>query len=155
MSFVTNLEFDQSRYPNASFAATDLDFSTATRPAGKGRPAQAGPLMGRDFAFVGTALNGLQVVDITDRENPEVVAVYDCAVSQADVFVFQRADLGRTFVAYSLDAVGQNDPSSQCHREARAYGAQDARGHEIPIFAPRRSAAPSSSTSRTPTSRGR
>lgn len=44
----------------------------------------------RVFAFVGTALNGLQIVDVTDPTAPERVGVYDCRVSQADVFVFEQ-----------------------------------------------------------------
>lgn len=78
----------------------------------------------RDFAFVGTALDGLQVVDITDREAPEVVARYDCRVSQADVFVFRQGE--RTLAAYTLDAVSQNQPveGSTCHADNGLVGDQ-------------------------------
>jgi hypothetical protein len=118
MDFVANLQFPTDDRPdNGSFAATDMDFASyRMNSAGKLLPPNARGGSERDFAFVGTALNGLQVVDITDPENPERVAVYDCRVSQADVFTFEQGD--RTLVAYSLDAVSQNSPEgSDCHED--------------------------------------
>jgi hypothetical protein len=117
MEFVTNLQIEEVR-EGASRHTVDMDFWSAAldgRPArGKG---QAGPY-NRDYAFVGTYLNGLQVVDISDPEDPRVVAVYDCAVAQADVFAFHRPDLGRVFVAYTSDVIpGQHNFDSQCHRD--------------------------------------
>ena len=45
-------------------------------------------------------------------------AVYECAVAQGDVFLFERPDLGRTFVAYSSDVIpAQHDFGSQCHTD--------------------------------------
>lgn len=115
--FVTNLAFDVV-YPESSRLATDMDFLTTTVVERPGRGGGAGGVphrVTRDFAFVGTYLNGLQVVDITDPESPTVVAVYDCAVAQADVFLFERPDLGRTFVAYSSDVIPGQTDSSGCH----------------------------------------
>jgi hypothetical protein len=118
--YITTVSFDQP-YGQASRLATDMDFMTTTvqtrpgRGVGRGGPPHETE---RDFAFVGTYMNGMQVVDITEPTAPEVVAVYDCAVAQADVFVFERTDLGRTFVAYSSDTIAsQTDFTSRCHRD--------------------------------------
>ena len=114
MEFITNLEFPVE-VEGGSFRATDLDFHTyRVNAQGKVLPPGARGGEEREFAFVGTALNGLQVVDITDREDPELVARYDCRISQSDVYVFEQGD--RVLAAYSLDAVSQNQPEdSDCH----------------------------------------
>jgi hypothetical protein len=116
MEFVANLEFPVE-VEGGSFRATDLDFHTyRTNAQGKVLPPGSRGGQERDFAFVGTALNGLHVVDITDREDPRLVARYDCRISQADVFVFEQGD--RVLAAYSLDAVSQNQPEgSDCHED--------------------------------------
>jgi hypothetical protein len=116
MEFIANLEFPEV-VEGGSFRATDLDFHTyRTNAAGKVLPPNARGGQEREFAFVGTALNGLHVVDITDREDPRLVARYDCRISQSDVFVFEQGD--RVLAAYSLDAVSQNQPEgSDCHED--------------------------------------
>lgn len=153
LSFVTNLQFPEV-VEGGSFKATDLDFHSYPVHGGddgaarRGLPpqaadrlpaparARAGQGFGggddvtvatRDFAFVGTALNGLHVVDITDRESPQLVARYDCRISQSDVFVFEQGD--RVLAAYTLDAVSQNQPveDSTCHADNGLVG-DDTRG---------------------------
>jgi hypothetical protein len=116
MEFIANLQFPET-VEGGFYRATDLDFHTyRTNARGKVLPPSAKGGQERDFAFVGTALNGLQVVDITDRENPQHVATYDCRISQSDVFVFEQGD--RVLAAYSLDAVAQNQPEgSDCHED--------------------------------------
>lgn len=122
MEFLGNVAFDEpQRYPEADRKATDMDFATlevSTQP-GKAQGHGAERFREeREFAFVGTYLNGLQVVDITEPTDPEVVAVYDCAVAQSDVFVFERPDLGRTLLAYSSDRIArQTDFGSDCHTD--------------------------------------
>jgi hypothetical protein len=125
LEYVANLPFDEP-YDDASRKATDVDFATyVSTPDGTLLPAHAvtpdaamPPLEEREFAFVGTYKNGLQVIDITDPENAQVVAVYDCAIAQSDVFVFEREDLERTFLAYTSDVIAsQTDFSSGCHRD--------------------------------------
>ena len=148
VSFITNLQFPEV-VEGGGFNATDLDFhrypveadedvrtlppQAGDRPPARARDRALGGDAGdrdvatRDFAFVGTALNGMHVVDITDREDPQLVARYDCRVSQADVFVFEQGD--RVLAAYSLDAVSQNQPveESACHADNDLVG-DDTRG---------------------------
>lgn len=76
----------------------------------------------RTYAFAGSYTNGLHIYDVSDPVNPELVTHYDCAISQGDVQVFTRPDLGnRTFVAYASDG-GADSLDSQCVLEADAAG---------------------------------
>jgi hypothetical protein len=76
----------------------------------------------KTFAFAGSYGSGLQVVDVTDPAASEIVATWDCGVSQGDVQLFQRADLGnRVFVAYTHDD-GYAFKASQCKDDAEALG---------------------------------
>jgi hypothetical protein len=76
---------------------------------------------GRQYALAGSYRNGLQIVDITTPRSPEIVAVYDCGVTQGDVQVFRQADKpGRIFAGYTSDTYG--DGTSTCYREAEALG---------------------------------
>jgi hypothetical protein len=78
-------------------------------------------LNGREYALAGSYKNGLQIVDITDPENAQIAAVYDCGVTQGDVQVFRQDDMpGRTFATYTSDTWG--DGTSSCYREAQALG---------------------------------
>jgi hypothetical protein len=85
---------------------TDIEFAT---------------LNGREYALAGSYANGLQIADITEPQNAEIAAVYDCGVSQGDVQVFRQEDLpGRTFATYTSDTFG--DGTSTCYDEAAALG---------------------------------
>lgn len=83
----------------------------------------------RTFAFAGSYDNGLHVIDVTDPEQTQVVAVYDCPISQGDVQVFHRGD--RTYVTYTHDtgysfpgdSTSEEDPAT-CLGEARDLIAQ-------------------------------
>jgi hypothetical protein len=106
--------------PRASRRATDADFMDYIVPDGfeapEGLPDELVPTPGeeRRFALVGTYVNGMQIVDITDPEAADVVAVWDCAIAQSDVFTFTQGD--RTFAAYSSDVIGgQTVRDSDCH----------------------------------------
>src|SRR4029077_12099526 len=58
----------------------------------------------RTFAFAGSYSDGLHVIDVTDPEHAERVATWDCGISQGDVQIFKRPDLGnRTFVTFTHD----------------------------------------------------
>lgn len=72
---------------------------------------------GRSYAFAGTYVNGLQIIDVTDPTKPAIAAVYDCALAQGDVQVFTQGD--RVLVGYTADDYGPDytKPESRCYRE--------------------------------------
>jgi hypothetical protein len=76
----------------------------------------------RTFSFAGSYTNGLQIVDVTSPEDAEIVAVYDCAIAQGDVQVWQKD--GRWLVAYTRDSgySAQTRTESACFQEAEALG---------------------------------
>lgn len=102
---------------------TDLEFATiavADDTAGKkGRQAPGLARRGReqlrDFAIAGTYQNGMQIVDITDPENPALAATYGCDLLQGDVQVFTRETAGvtRTFATYTADVAAKDSPCTQ------------------------------------------
>jgi hypothetical protein len=105
MSYVKNLEYEARNGDTPNFG-TDIEF---------------GKIRGHKYAFAGSYMNGLQIVDITIPRKSHIAAVYDCGVTQGDVQVFRQADLpGRTFVTYTSDTEG--DGTSTCYREAAAKG---------------------------------
>jgi hypothetical protein len=78
-------------------------------------------IAGRQYALAGSYRNGLQIVDISKPEKAEIVAVYDCGITQGDVQIFrQKSKPGRTFATYTSDTFG--DGTSTCYREAEALG---------------------------------
>lgn len=75
------------------------------------------------YAFLGTYNNGLQIFDISDQDKPVQVGHYDCGISQGDVQIFTRPDLGgRTFVAYAADDGYSFMADSKCATDADALG---------------------------------
>ena len=74
----------------------------------------------RDFALAGTYDNGLQIIDISDPDDPVRVGHYDCGVSQGDVQVFTRGR--RTYATYTMDAGYVLQEDSACVREAKQLG---------------------------------
>src|SRR5918999_1797470 len=76
MSFVKNLPYAMpAKYDQSVPYGTDVEFATVKN---------------RRYAFAGSELNGLQIVDITQPEQARIVTAYDCAVSQGDTQVFKR-----------------------------------------------------------------
>ena len=71
----------------------------------------------KTYAFAGTYMNGLQIIDVTNPAAPKIVAVYDCSLAQGDVQVFNRD--GKVFVAYTADDYGPDytKPESRCYRD--------------------------------------
>lgn len=71
----------------------------------------------RSYAFAGTYMNGLQIIDVTNPTAPKIAAVYDCSLAQGDVQVFQRD--GKVFAAYTADDYGPDytKPESRCYRD--------------------------------------
>jgi hypothetical protein len=105
MSLVGNLPYE-ARNGDVPNLGTDIEFAR---------------IAGRRYALAGSYRNGLQIVDITNPRQSEIVAVYDCGVTQGDVQVFTQADKpGRVFAGYTSDTYG--DGTSTCYREAEALG---------------------------------
>jgi hypothetical protein len=81
------------------------------------------PGIQRTFAFAGSYGDGLAVIDVTDPENATRVATWDCGISQGDVQVFRRADLGgRWFVTFTHDDGYDFHADSQCAKDLEAMG---------------------------------
>jgi hypothetical protein len=128
---VAQLEYADA-YGRGPNRGTDLEFATIEVPvegqdapgrgAGKGKGPKRGGSEARTFAFAGSYTNGLQIVDVTDPQAATIVAVYDCAVAQGDVQVFERD--GRWLVTYTRDSGYVNDTrsGSACFEEAEALG---------------------------------
>ncbi|HEX2087806.1 MAG TPA: hypothetical protein VHF89_19125 [Solirubrobacteraceae bacterium] len=116
MSFVKNLRYEMpEEYGQDVPYGTDVEFAT---------------VKGKRYAYAGSELNGLQIVDITDPERARILKAYDCAVSQGDTQVFQRGS--RTFVTYTNDyEATERTASSKCYREAekRRFDAIDEDGN--------------------------
>jgi hypothetical protein len=105
MSLVKNLPYE-ARNGDVPNYGTDIEFAR---------------IAGRRYALAGSYRNGLQIVDITNPRSAEIVAVYDCGVTQGDVQVFRQSDKpGRVFAGYTSDTYG--DGTSTCYREAQALG---------------------------------
>jgi hypothetical protein len=105
MSHVKNLPYEARNGTTPNYG-TDIEFAR---------------LGDKRYALAGSYTNGLQIVDISRPRQAQIVAVYDCGVTQGDVQVFTRDDLpGRTFATYTSDTTG--DGTSTCYREAEALG---------------------------------
>ena len=128
MSHVANLRYPWTAYPEDDVFAysatnrdggTDLETFTAVVDLGQG-PVE------RVFAAAGTYRNGLQLVDVTDPENPVLAQTYPCGIAQGDVQIIERD--GRTYVAYAQDDIPtQALYTTACFTEAFALY-----GYEVP-----------------------
>jgi hypothetical protein len=131
MEHVANLTYED-RYGTRPNQGSDLEFATIPVtverevPRGNGRgnapPRIETTTEERTFSFAGSYTNGLQIIDVTTPEAPELVAVYDCAIAQGDVQVFERD--GRWLVAYTRDSgyASATRTESTCFQEAEALG---------------------------------
>ena len=133
---VANLPYEDA-YGTGPNQGTDLEFATIpverTVEERTGRGRGSGALRThtvteeRTFAFAGSYMNGLQIVDVTDPGAPAPVSVYDCAIAQGDVQVFGRD--GRWYATFTRDSGYANRTStdSDCFHEAEAlgFGARD------------------------------
>ena len=96
------------------------------RARAKARPT---PPQTRTFAFAGSYGDGLQIFDITNPNDVQRVAAWDCGVSQGDVQVFQRKDLGgRWFATLAHDDGYDFFADSKCVKDLEAKGKPDASG---------------------------
>ena len=79
---------------------TDLEFAT---------------INGRDYAFAGTLMRGMQIIDITNPTRPALAGVFECNIGQGDVQVFRQGP--RWLATYTAD---DGYPSGgACFRQAR------------------------------------
>ncbi len=98
MSFVANLQYDGS---GEAQNGSDVEFLKVGK---------------KEYALAGTLRGGMQIIDITDPENPSVAAVYDCAVSQGDIQVWKND--GRVLASYTADGTfGTAGAASRCGRD--------------------------------------
>ena len=123
MAHVANLEYAARNGTNKN-QGTDIEFVDIDVTDQAGAVA-AGTTGLRNYSLAGSYNNGLQIVDITDPENPAIVGVYDCGISQGDVQVFKRADAAgvtRTYATYTWDTGYSGASGSACFTEARELG---------------------------------
>jgi hypothetical protein len=126
---VKNIAYPNPNAPDEQNAGTDIEFAKIGIPVANGSTTKtnrwwkAMRVEQRTFAFAGSYGDGLQIVDVTDPENSKLVSTWDCGVSQGDVQVFQRKDLGgRWFVTYTHDDGYEFHADSQCAEDLRAMG---------------------------------
>jgi hypothetical protein len=126
LTHVANLPHAVAAGATAAAKGSDIEFATLDVT---GLPqAEARAVSGvREFAVAGTITidgvrnSGMQIIDITDPENPQPAGLFECTNSQGDVQVFTRDDLdGRTFATYTTDSSGTT--SSKCYQDAREKG---------------------------------
>ncbi len=98
MSFVANLQYNDS---GEAQNGSDIEFLKVGK---------------KEYALAGTLRGGMQIVDITDPENPSIAAVYDCAVTQGDIQVWKND--GRILASYTADSTfGAAGVASRCGRD--------------------------------------
>ena len=100
MSFVANLQYDDS---GEAQNGSDVEFLKVGK---------------HEYALAGTLRKGLQIVDITDPENPFIAAVYDCAITQGDIQVWKDGE--RILASYTADGTfGEAGAASRCGRDLK------------------------------------
>jgi hypothetical protein len=95
---------------------SDIEFATVEVDGAPMRLALAGTI------DLGGPNGGLQIYDLADETDPQLIAVWDCRVSQGDIQVFTREvdEALRTYVAYGADYSVNKD--STCVTDAAAMG---------------------------------
>jgi hypothetical protein len=110
---VANIPYPDTHTPGKTNQGTDLEFAKL--------PGRDGST--RTFAFAGSYSDGLHVIDVTDPEHAQRVATWDCGISQGDVQLFKRPDLGnRTFVTFTMDTGYTAQLDSKCVSDLEAKG---------------------------------
>ncbi|HWH30769.1 MAG TPA: hypothetical protein VNU26_17745, partial [Mycobacteriales bacterium] len=110
MTAVANLPY-RTMTPNAAPNGSDIEFAK---------------IGGREYALAGTLRQGLQIIDITDPENPVQTGHYGCPINQGDVQVFAQG--ARVLASYTADSRIDSSgaagvwAASQCVTEAQALG---------------------------------
>ncbi len=100
MEFVTNLQYT-GEATGQDQSGSDIEFLKVGK---------------REYALAGTLRKGLQIVDITNPQQPFIAAVYDCAISQGDIQVWQHDR--RILASYTADGTfGAAGAASKCARD--------------------------------------
>ncbi len=133
VTHVAQLPYADARGDGAN-QGTDLEFTTLTvapedvTASGLDATVDAdaeAPGLQRTYGLAGAYDNGLQIVDVTERDAPTIVSVYDCGISQADVQVFSRDE--RTYATFTMDTGYSAHTKSTCFVEAEALGFKNAK----------------------------
>ena len=89
----------------ASFSSPNMKHVASLRygsgSAQLGSDLEFATINGRDYAFAGTLVRGMQIVDITDPKNPRPIGVFECNIAQGDVQVFRQGP--RWLATYTAD----------------------------------------------------
>ncbi|HEX9683977.1 MAG TPA: hypothetical protein VGA13_12905 [Acidimicrobiales bacterium] len=104
---------DAGLIPLDSSFGTDLEVASWTVDHDGGR-------VERDFVVAGSYRNGMQLIDVTDPEQPVIAQTFDCGIAQGDVQIFQRVVDGqtRTYAAYGQDDIsGDRLLDTECFRQ--------------------------------------
>ena len=140
ITHVKNIAFPDLQLPlNGASNGTDVEFATMTfteTVQAKRRPSKKDTTrtFEREYAFAGSYGDGLQIIDITNPDDAQLVSTWDCGVSQGDVQVFQREDLGgRWFVAYTHDT-GYTFRGGECENDLVAMGKKDANAADFGTY---------------------
>jgi hypothetical protein len=128
ITHVRNIAYPDLQLPRDGVSTgTDMEFATmefTETVMAKKRPSRKDSTrtFERTFAFAGSYGDGLQIIDVTDPDESKLVATWDCGVSQGDVQVFQREDLGgRWFATYTHDT-GYTFRGGRCQEDLVAMG---------------------------------
>ena len=120
---VKNIAYPNLHAEDETNAGTDIEFATIDT-----EQTRTGAKRARTFAFAGSYGDGLQIIDVTNPERSKLVSTWDCGVSQGDVQVFKRADLGgkfhggRWFATYTHDDGYEFHTDSACAQDLLAQG---------------------------------
>lgn len=97
--------------PNMSHVAS---FKWRSEGTQRGTDLEFATIGGRDYAFAGTYVQGMKVIDITDPRRPEGVGEFECGLAQGDVQVFQQGS--RWLAAYTSDN-GYGGAGGDCYKK--------------------------------------
>jgi hypothetical protein len=125
LSHIANLP--HATAPGASAPAKGSDIEFAAIDVTDLPQAPVGVTGVREFAVAGTIRidgvnnSGMQIIDITDPQNPVRAGLFECTNAQGDIQVFTRTvdDVERTYATYTTDSTGVT--SSACYRYAREH----------------------------------
>ncbi len=102
LSHVDNIPYAGSSEFDGLMKGSDLEFHT---------------IGGRDYAFAGAYITGLHIVDITDPDDAQLVAVYDCGIAQGDIQIFEQG--ASVYVAYTADIYSATKRDTACFQDAQ------------------------------------